>query len=130
MTSAHTLECAEPVSFNAAIRVLRCESSRTVRHAPLPAFDERIDIRRVGVGVDFGIDVGHIHLIGYRHRLTEQFRTTDHPDFRTVETVIRNGLLTCQIKRVLKTADNRGANRDRDSQVRRPMITGCDTVSS
>ena len=48
-------------------------------------------------------DLRHIRLVRKWHGLTEQLAATDNPDFAAVKTVIRNGFLSCQIKRIIQT---------------------------
>ena len=51
-------------------------------------------------------DLGHVRLVRKRHRLVEQLTATDDPDFTAIETIIRNGFLTGQIKRIVQTVDH------------------------
>ena len=73
---------------------------------PKPCFNQRFDIRSIGIGIHSGVKIGHIGLIRKRQRLGEQLCTSDDPNLRTIQTVIRNRLLTSQIKRIIKAGDH------------------------
>ena len=57
-------------------------------------------------------DLRHIRLVGEWHRFLEYFGSADDPDFTAVQAVIRNGLLTGQIQRVIQRIHHGGARRE------------------
>ena len=63
-------------------------------------------------------DLRHIRLVRKWHGLAEQLAATENPDFAAVKTVIRNGFLSCQIKRIIQTVDH-GRSRRSVSRITR-----------
>lgn len=92
----------ETEAFDLVVSFPRLLPRAFLGHAPCSGFHQCVDIGRVGVGVHVHADLRHIRLVGEWHRFLEYFGSADDPDFTAVQAVIRNGLLTGQIQRVIQ----------------------------